>query len=106
MLLGLKSDLRNKKSCIELLKTQGLTPVTTAQGQALAKRMGALYMECSSKEKIGVEEIFDRAVIEAVGDEWRPKTRTQRPVTNQSNNDLSSKPMIKKKKKPGICKTF
>ena len=46
MLLGLKSDLRNKKNCIELLKTQGLTPVTTEQGRAVAKKMGAAYMEC------------------------------------------------------------
>jgi GTPase SAR1 family protein len=71
MLLGLKSDLRNKRSCIELLKTQGLTPVTPDQGRAVAKKMGALYMECSSKEQDGVEDIFDQAVTEAVGDEWR-----------------------------------
>jgi Ras homolog gene family, member A len=72
MLLGLKSDLRNKKNCIELLKTQGLTPVTPEQGRAVARRMGAMYMECSSKEQDGVEEIFDQAVIMAVGDEYKP----------------------------------
>ncbi|KAF2265807.1 ras-domain-containing protein [Lojkania enalia] len=71
MLLGLKSDLRHKKNCIELLKTQGLTPVTPEQGRAVARRMGAKYMECSSKEQTGVEEIFDEAVIMAVGDEWK-----------------------------------
>jgi len=71
MLLGLKSDLRNKKNCIELLKTQGLTPVTPDQGRAVAKKMGALYMECSSKEQDGVEEIFDQAVTMAVGDEYK-----------------------------------
>lgn len=71
MLLGLKSDLRNKRSCIELLKTQGLTPVTPEQGKAVARKMGAVYMECSSKEQDGVEEIFDRAVTEAVGDEYK-----------------------------------
>lgn len=77
MLLGLKSDLRNKRSCIELLKTQGLTPVTPEQGRAVAQKMGALYMECSSKEQDGVEEIFDRAVTEAVGDEYKePEIRT------------------------------
>jgi GTPase SAR1 family protein len=71
MLLGLKSDLRNKKNCIELLKTQGLTPVTTEQGRAVAKKMGAAYMECSSKEQDGVEEIFDMAVTMAVGEEHK-----------------------------------
>ncbi|QIW99335.1 hypothetical protein AMS68_004853 [Peltaster fructicola] len=66
ILCGLKSDLRNKKTCIELLKTQGLTPVTQAQGKAVATKMGALYMECSSKEMIGVHEIFNTAIDIAV----------------------------------------
>ena len=62
ILVGLKSDLRQKKTCIELLKTQGLTPVTEAQGQAVANRMGARYMECSSKEMTGVHEVFETAI--------------------------------------------
>ncbi|CAL3963055.1 unnamed protein product, partial [Diplocarpon coronariae] len=32
VLVGLKSDLRTKRTCIDLLKTQGLTPVTREQG--------------------------------------------------------------------------
>ena len=48
ILCGLKSDLRHKRTCIELLKTQGLTPVTQQQGKQVAQKMGALYMECSS----------------------------------------------------------
>lgn len=31
--------------------------------------MGAVYMECSSKEMNGVEDIFDKAITMAVGDE-------------------------------------
>jgi len=79
MLLGLKSDLRNKKNCIELLKTQGLTPVTPEQGRAVAKKMGALYMECSSKEQDGVEDIFDMAVTMAVGDEYKAPLKPEAP---------------------------
>lgn len=62
ILVGLKSDLRSKRTCIELLKTQGLTPVTSEQGQAVAARMGAMYIECSSKEMNNVEEVFEMAV--------------------------------------------
>ncbi|KAI5926003.1 GTP-binding protein rho4 [Camillea tinctor] len=62
ILVGLKSDLRSKKTCVEMLKTQGLTPVTMDQGMAVAKKMGAQYMECSSKEMSGVDDIFDRAI--------------------------------------------
>lgn len=69
ILVGLKSDLRTKRSCIELLKTQGLTPVTSEQGQAVARRMGAAYIECSSKEMRGVDEVFELAVNTAVGAE-------------------------------------
>lgn len=62
ILVGLKSDLRSKRTCIELLKTQGLTPVTPEQGEAMARRMSASYVECSSKEMRGVDEVFSRAV--------------------------------------------
>ncbi|KAK6063625.1 GTP-binding protein rhoC [Seiridium cupressi] len=71
VLVGLKSDLRHKKTCIEMLKTQGLTPVSAEQGKAVARKMGAQYMECSSKEMKGVDEIFDQAILTAVGNDRR-----------------------------------
>lgn len=49
-----------------MLKTQGLTPVTTEQGLTVARKMGAQYMECSSKEMTGVEEIFEQAILTVV----------------------------------------
>lgn len=52
-----------------MLKTQGLTPVTTEQGLAVANKMGAQYMECSSKEMKGVEEIFERAILTVVAND-------------------------------------
>lgn len=67
ILVGLKSDLRSKRTCIDLLKTQGLTPVTPEQGERVADRMGAIYVECSSKEMKGVHEVFELAVNTAVG---------------------------------------
>ena len=76
ILCGLKSDLRHKKTCIDLLKTQGLTPVTPEQGRAVAAKMGAVYMECSAKERIGIEEIFDQAIIMAVGEETKEEEAT------------------------------
>ncbi|KAK2071893.1 hypothetical protein P8C59_006280 [Phyllachora maydis] len=69
ILVGLKSDLRTKKTCIEMLKTQGLTPVTSEQGMAVAQKMGAQYMECSSKEMTGVEEVFERAILTVVAND-------------------------------------
>jgi Ras family protein A len=96
ILVGLKSDLRHKKTCIDLLKTQGLTPVTPQQGMQVAQRMGAHYMECSSKENIGVEEIFDAAITMAVGNgEDRELEGSGR------GSGLSSE---RRKKKKGGCK--
>ncbi|WVQ85108.1 hypothetical protein IAT38_007273 [Cryptococcus sp. DSM 104549] len=36
--------------------------VTTEEGQAFAKRMGALFVECSAKTKYGVPEAFEELV--------------------------------------------
>lgn len=66
ILVGLKSDLRTKRTCIELLRTQGLTPVTPEQGEAVARKMNAKYIECSSKEQKGVHEVFQMAIDTAI----------------------------------------
>lgn len=66
VLVGLKSDLRSKRTCIELLRTQGLTPVTPDQGQAVARKMGAQYIECSAKESRGINEVFELAINTAI----------------------------------------
>lgn len=96
ILVGLKSDLRTNRVCIDLLKTQGLTPVTPEQGQRVARQMGAIYVECSSKEMKGVEEVFELAVNTAVGQEIA--TKQQR----DSRQDLGGKtPMMKRSKKKG-----
>lgn len=71
ILVGLKSDLRHKKTCIDMLKTQGLTPVTSEQGRAVATKMDAQYMECSSKEARGVDDIFERAILTVVANDRR-----------------------------------
>jgi Ras family protein A len=96
MLLGLKSDLRNKRNCIELLKTQGLTPVTPDQGRVVAKKMGAMYMECSSKEQDGVEDIFDMAVTMAVGDD---ENENDQKTPEETGVPRSAFPSSKKKSK-------
>ncbi|RMZ86229.1 hypothetical protein DV737_g170, partial [Chaetothyriales sp. CBS 132003] len=66
ILVGLKSDLRTKRTCVELLRSQGLTPVTPEQGQAVARQMGAAYIECSAKEGQGIDDVFQMAINTAV----------------------------------------
>lgn len=95
ILCGLKSDLRHKRTCIELLKTQGLTPVTQQQGKAVATKMGAKYMECSSKEMTGVHEIFDTAIDITV----RGQDVATEPTTGSSKTGSVAMPARKKKSK-------
>lgn len=77
ILVGLKTDLRHNKNATDLLKTQGMTPVTPSQGQSVANKMQARYMECSSKAGTGVEDVFDMAINMAIGDSI-PKKPKQR----------------------------
>ncbi|EEB06721.2 rho family GTPase Rho4 [Schizosaccharomyces japonicus yFS275] len=62
LLVGLKSDLRKNRNATEVLRTQGLTPVTFQQASAVAASISAPYIECSSRENIGVHEVFQLAV--------------------------------------------
>ncbi|PGG99430.1 GTP-binding protein rhoC [Polytolypa hystricis UAMH7299] len=98
ILVGLKSDLRTKRTCIELLKTQGLTPVTPEQGQAVAQRMGAIYVECSSKEMRGVDEVFELAVDTAIGMEegWK-NSRGSATAAGGSGGGVSGGKKVKKR---------
>jgi GTPase SAR1 family protein len=102
VLVGLKSDLRNKKTCVDLLKTQGLTPVTTEQGRAVAKKMNAAYMECSSKEMIGVHELFEGSIITIIEHDagYAEEMKQQSGGGRQSKSKSpEGGPIIKKKKK-------
>ncbi|TAQ85696.1 hypothetical protein B7494_g5968 [Chlorociboria aeruginascens] len=90
VLVGLKSDLRTKRTCIDLLKTQGLTPVTREQGMAVAQKMGARYMECSSKEMTGVEEIFSQAIDTVVANDRSNQQLPDLP-TGQSGGGMKKK---------------
>ena len=102
ILCGLKSDLRNKRTCIELLRTQGLTPVTQQQGKAVAQKMGALYMECSSKEMSGVHEVFDTAIDIAVRGQDELAAEAQRSQATKGRGAGATQgvqmPLAKRKK--------
>ncbi|KAL2759604.1 hypothetical protein ACRALDRAFT_1047005 [Sodiomyces alcalophilus JCM 7366] len=107
-LVALKSDLRFKKTCIDMLKTQGLTPVTTEQGMAVAKKMNAQYMECSSKEMSGVDEVFERAILTVVAND-RKNIEAHMAAAGSSNGGGRSSgganiPVVGRLKKKRNCK--
>ena len=64
--MGTKTDLRADQRTRDMLAAQGVRPLSPEQGQAVAKRIGAKYVECSAKTGQGVKEVFDAALKEAM----------------------------------------
>ena len=49
------------------MKTKGQKPVPSADAKSTAVKIGAFdYLECSAKEKIGVQEVFQVATRAAM----------------------------------------
>ncbi|TXT09589.1 uncharacterized protein COLE_03523 [Cutaneotrichosporon oleaginosum] len=67
LLVCTKTDLRNDPTTKSLMAAQGVTPVTPAEGEKVAKEIGARrYLECSAKEGRGVKEVFETAIRESL----------------------------------------
>ncbi|KAJ6258950.1 hypothetical protein Dda_5845 [Drechslerella dactyloides] len=97
VLVGTKSDLRENPNALDLLRTQGLSPVPADEALETARTMGAVYMECSSKTMQGVHELFELAVTTAVGKFGRGS-----PGRNSSNGRTPGG--SGRHKKPRSCK--
>ncbi|SPO35934.1 probable RHO1 - GTP-binding protein of the rho subfamily of ras-like proteins [Pseudozyma flocculosa] len=71
LLVGTKTDLRKDPGSLAMLSAQGIKPVSPAQGEAVAREIGAArYVECSAKTKEGVKQVFDAAMREACRKKW------------------------------------
>jgi len=63
LLVGLKSDLRDKQDAIDGLKKSGQEPVAVSQAEQLCKELKAYkYLECSSLTQVGMADVFEEAV--------------------------------------------
>jgi hypothetical protein len=65
--------------------------------------MGARYMECSSKENIGVEEIFDEAITMAIA---AGEEEDEAPLKGETRggSGLSGRSSEKRRRKNKGCK--
>ena len=68
--MATKIDLRTDEHTRRMLAAQGQSPVTAEQGQAVAKEMGAKYIECSAKTGLGVKDVFSLALKESMKGRW------------------------------------
>lgn len=64
LLIGTQIDLRDDPKTIAKLNDMKEKPITTEQGQKLAKEIGACcYVECSALTQKGLKTVFDEAII-------------------------------------------
>ncbi|KZT20250.1 hypothetical protein NEOLEDRAFT_880630 [Neolentinus lepideus HHB14362 ss-1] len=80
ILVATKIDLRRDDQTRRMLSAQGQTPITSEQGMAVAKEIGAKYLECSAKTGVGVQEVFNMALKESMKGRWAKRVRNQRCV--------------------------
>jgi len=75
IVVATKSDLRQDDNTRQRLSAQGQMPVTSEQGEEVAREIGAKYIECSAKTGSGVQEVFTLVLQESVKskDTRRPK---------------------------------
>jgi GTPase SAR1 family protein len=66
VVVGLKTDLRHDEGVIAKLYERGQQPVSAKEAQAVARKFGAKYAECSAKTQDGVKAVFDLALLEAM----------------------------------------
>jgi len=67
ILVATKLDLRDDPATLEKLESKKLKPITSEQGAAIAKEIGAVaYMETSALTGVGVKELAHAAVRIAV----------------------------------------
>ena len=55
---------------IDLRTDEHTRRMLAAQGQAVAKEMGAKYIECSAKTGLGVKDVFSLALKESMKGRW------------------------------------
>lgn len=79
ILVACKIDLRTDPSTLEKMKEQGQTLVTSELGRQIAAEIKAdAYMECSSKTREGITDLFTHAARLAIKHQLRTHSRRKR----------------------------
>ncbi|CAF0824202.1 unnamed protein product [Brachionus calyciflorus] len=67
LLVGTQIDLREESVTIDKLAKNKLKPITSDQGDKLARELKAVkYVECSALTQKGLKNVFDEAIVAAL----------------------------------------
>ncbi|KAM9908461.1 hypothetical protein OXX69_006020, partial [Metschnikowia pulcherrima] len=67
LVVGTQIDLRNDEVILQRLHRQKLSPISSDQGEKLAKELRAVkYVECSALTQRGLKTVFDEAIVAAL----------------------------------------
>ena len=79
ILVGNKLDLRDDRETVEKLRREcKLSPITTAQGEDLARKIGAVkYCECSALTREGLGNVFAEAALAALKPPEQPQSNSR-----------------------------
>jgi len=80
LLVGTKIDLRRDDQTRRMLAAQGQVPITADAGAAVAREIGARYIECSAKTGEGVQDVFNLALKESMRGRWGKIVRQRRCI--------------------------
>ncbi|KAJ3427899.1 protein racg [Anaeramoeba flamelloides] len=62
VLVGTKLDLRDDKEAFLQMKNNDLKPISHQKGSELAEKLGAKYIECSSKSQKNLSNVFYESI--------------------------------------------
>lgn len=67
MIVGTQIDLRDDPQVLEKLQRQKQRPITSDQGERLARELGAVkYVECSALTQKGLKNVFDEVRLSPI----------------------------------------
>ena len=63
LIIGTQTDLREDMKVISRMAKYKQKPVTTEQGESLARSFRVKYVECSALTQRGLKNVFDEAIL-------------------------------------------
>jgi len=85
VLVGTKRDLREDRKVLAELQASGQVPITTEDGEALSRRLGAIgFFECSALEGKGITEIFSTCIAHVMN---KPGSSNGKKKSSSASSD-------------------